>query len=395
MRAALAVNDYRPKSDTLYAWVTDHWEYDTRAIYTYDINGLLLEKLIEQWNGSAWTRQSRRQISYNPQGLQVVSILQFWFGGQWVNAERTLSEYEPNGQLSVVTFQEWDSGTPAWINASRNLLTYDDGLLSVDVLERWRNDEWDPELRTSYQYNLNDHVSTESVETHSGDDWDDLLYWMNSYNVDGLLIERVQYLWTPVGEEPQVRFTYTYNASGLETLNTRSFWLNDAWQAVSSVQTKYGGDRVVEVVTTNSFFNTTMSRRLYSYDDANMATEEIAQIRDDLGRDGGAATWRNISRTVSVSEAADPVCLCPCQGDVGPRSSGGDTYINLVDVVTLVDIAFFNGELGITDPNCPNSRADVAPLDGCGDGLVDVVDVTVLIDYAFLKGPAPCNPCVD
>jgi hypothetical protein len=75
-------------------------------------------------------------------------------------------------------------------------------------------------------------------------------------------------------------------------------------------------------------------------------------------------------------------CNCPHQGDLN-----GDGYINVTDILRVIQIAFQNGA-DVQDPDCPRTRADVN-----NTGVVDVQDVLYIQDYVWNNGPAPVNPC--
>lgn len=392
--AASTLSVYRPASDTLFSWDGNGWMYDTRTLYTYSAGGRLTEKLVQEWEGNDWINQSRTLNDYDVYGHQSVVLLQFWRNGQWENAERTLHEYDGGGLLSLTTFQEWDATMGEWANVRHLLFMYEAGLLASSTKERWDTDHWIPELRTSYHYGVDDQPTAITDAVYDNGQWNDLLQMTNTYNANGLLGESVSSLWNGAMWLPQSRTTYVYNDSDMETLRTRALFIANSWKPVSSVQSKYENGRIVEVVNINVLLGATVSRRLYSYDDTANAQDEIAQVWLTSDRADGVGEWQNISRTISIREPTGDFCLCPRQGDTGPRSSEGDGSINLIDIVTVVDIAFFGADPSLSDPDCPRVRADVAPLAGCGDGQVDILDVLVLIDYAFSGGPRLCDPCL-
>lgn len=78
------------------------------------------------------------------------------------------------------------------------------------------------------------------------------------------------------------------------------------------------------------------------------------------------------------------VCDCPFVGDID-----GNSHIDVLDVVAMINVAFRNGEYPPGDPLCPYwTRAEV----NC-DGQVDVLDVVAIINTAFRNTDSRCNPC--
>ncbi|MEW5701638.1 MAG: S8 family serine peptidase [Candidatus Zixiibacteriota bacterium] len=78
------------------------------------------------------------------------------------------------------------------------------------------------------------------------------------------------------------------------------------------------------------------------------------------------------------------LCSCPHHGDLN-----GDGFFSIIDVVSVVDIAFRGGTPATTDPGCPHAtRADY----NC-DGVISVQDVVGAVDVAFRGGAGPCDPC--
>jgi hypothetical protein len=78
-------------------------------------------------------------------------------------------------------------------------------------------------------------------------------------------------------------------------------------------------------------------------------------------------------------------CDCSNHGDI----AGDDGFIDVLDIVGLIDYVFSTDEPPVTDPDCPHvNRGDV----NC-DGFDNVQDLVLLIDYTFRGGDAPCDPC--
>jgi hypothetical protein len=79
------------------------------------------------------------------------------------------------------------------------------------------------------------------------------------------------------------------------------------------------------------------------------------------------------------------VCECPFIGDLDTNG-----FIDVFDVVAMVNVAFRNGAIPPGDPQCPlATRADL----NC-DTFVDVLDVVGIVNTAFRNNDSRCNPCL-
>jgi hypothetical protein len=87
---------------------------------------------------------------------------------------------------------------------------------------------------------------------------------------------------------------------------------------------------------------------------------------------------------VAIKYRALP-CVCTSHGDI----IGDDGFIDILDIVGLIDCIFVSADPLTVDPQCPHvNRGDVT----C-DGINNVQDIVHLIDFVFRGGAAPCDPC--
>jgi len=79
------------------------------------------------------------------------------------------------------------------------------------------------------------------------------------------------------------------------------------------------------------------------------------------------------------------MCECPFIGDLDTNG-----FIDVLDVVAMVNVAFRNGAMPPGDPQCPlATRADL----NC-DTFVDIFDVVGIVNTAFRGNDSRCNPCL-
>ncbi|MEW5702208.1 MAG: hypothetical protein AB1792_08270 [Candidatus Zixiibacteriota bacterium] len=111
-----------------------------------------------------------------------------------------------------------------------------------------------------------------------------------------------------------------------------------------------------------------------------------SSTRHVSGTLGQVATGRAGSSAVDLGAGfwyTTPACDCRHHGDL--NASG---YIDVFDVVLLIDATFRNGTPPVQDPFCPDNRGDF----NC-DGTLTVNDVVWAVNVAFRNSDVPCDPC--
>ena len=94
---------------------------------------------------------------------------------------------------------------------------------------------------------------------------------------------------------------------------------------------------------------------------------------------GSSTDW------VTIKYASIP-CDCASHGDV----VGNDGFIDVMDVVGLIEHVLVTPATLTVDPNCPHlDRGDI----NC-DGIENILDVVSMIDFVYRGGPPPCDPCL-
>lgn len=105
------------------------------------------------------------------------------------------------------------------------------------------------------------------------------------------------------------------------------------------------------------------------------------------GAIGQIATGRPQSATNSVAEGfwnTLGICECPHIGDLDTNG-----FLNILDVVGLVNVAFRGAEMPPSDRFCPlATRADL----NC-NGIVNIQDVVSIVNAAFRGSDTRCDPC--
>ena len=186
------------KFDTL----SGNWKPDESYAYSYNDDGLLINKLIMEWDtaGNDWKNHSQIQYTYN-EGLSIQSeITQLWGDGMtWVNNSKFEYAYdEDSGKLIKRTRFSWASNV-AWDLVTQTLYTYNDNLWLVEALSQvWVEfeNQWYNTTVNYYVYNSQGQRTEILLRS-----WDFTGHWVNesenlfTYDDDGNQVQYVFKVW--------------------------------------------------------------------------------------------------------------------------------------------------------------------------------------------------------
>ena len=208
-------------------WDVNAWQDAARYTLTYDANGLWLDNIREQYNGSGYDSifHFRNRVTYNAQNQPTKITMQSrdFFQGTWTNEQREFRTYYPNNEMSQSELEVWMG---AWqktgLNRDYTWLDYSQGLES-----EYFSDRWDSQLsayRPDGEYNF---IYTDGfgsyIQTFQGYDsttatYDSTQKWVYVFDQHGnKLLEENFYFDTANNSFGYVRgdrWTLTYNASG-------------------------------------------------------------------------------------------------------------------------------------------------------------------------------------
>ncbi len=252
--------------------------------------------LMQRFAFGDWQDAERVILFLDDLGRVVEDMLQLYTGNEWVNDDRFLFEYEGDSQNpSVIIWQEGNEATSDWENLERDFIEYDEqGREVVIILEDWDGEDWEPWDRVEISYTNDDRYLEQLWYFWWGDEWD-LDYRISWVYENGLLIERVDELWDGEDWWPEFRTVYEYDIdreclrSGPCNLivELMQYFDEDEEEWVNSFQTLYDYDddgNEIESISQywdeddDEWFN--LTRTLSAYDDRNNISEEIHQAWD-------------------------------------------------------------------------------------------------------------------
>ena len=162
---------------------------------------------------------------------QVVdtSVAYEWKNNAWQPLVRTI--YTNNSQCLAETAltQSWVTASAQWVNSSLTNNTYTaTKKLAQSVTQTWISGAWKNTARITFSYNANDLLDSLLTETAATGTFQNASLTVNEYNPDLTLHTVTSKLWTAVIWTDFARQTYTYNAD-----KTTKEMLTEAWTFVS------------------------------------------------------------------------------------------------------------------------------------------------------------------
>lgn len=247
------------------------WANDIRTNFTYDANDLLTLKMEETYTGFDWYASRRTTIAYNTMNKKTSLLVERGFpSGTWLNVEREQLYYYPNGDSSSYKRNIWVQSPASWVTKEVDSLNQ----LGQQVFYVFKPD-YDPNTNSFY-YGVRGHA------TYQGDNISEVIY--DNLNT-GTLDE-----WTASGKA-----NYTYDPTGMasETL-IQSYWNAGENQFVeyskdqyfnSPCETGAAGDGLAHIVEPCRFPNPYQSGQAIQFDAPLAPNADVSlSLYDPTGR---------------------------------------------------------------------------------------------------------------
>ena len=128
-------------------WISGSWMNSDSISRVADSTGLAVEYYTSIWNSgsNAWDNDNKVVISY--QGVLLTdSIVKSWNGSGYINSYKYHYDYLGNGKVFIKSGSSWDNGTNAWNLTAIDTLFYDvnNNLIQDNFYFLDNNNQWTP-----------------------------------------------------------------------------------------------------------------------------------------------------------------------------------------------------------------------------------------------------------
>ena len=193
-------------------WTGASWENNYRYLETYNTQGNLQTEISQTWTGASWNNATRSTYTYNSNDLIIEYLTENWSGGVWVNfyydtrtynaawqnSSQAMYTYDSNGNNTQFLVQEWDP-VDGWVNYGQWLYQYDGNNNQTEQLVQLWNTvttSWVNNDKNNSTYNSQNSQLTILYQIwNTGTGWENTTYYMNTYDMNNNLSERVVQNW--------------------------------------------------------------------------------------------------------------------------------------------------------------------------------------------------------
>jgi hypothetical protein len=283
----------------------------TREIFSYDGQHNEIERVYQNYSGSAWVNSERHVASYNASGYQTETRDEEWNGTSWDLKFGTQSVITQDGdRIQVVTSKGWNSDTQAWENTTRQTYSYNGTGTNYGsvIIETW-NGQWVNSVKMDYTWASN-AISEVIVFNYEDNAWKRASKYVYEYpnsttDVFTVYMDDGSGGWTPTS-----RITSTVDSHGNLTLEQTEMYITD-WMIfmASRYQLTYAGNNLTQRITqTYSMF-------------------EPATVGITTG-----SSWKNTLKEVfsNFASLSSDVTTLPDAGlSIFPNPAGKETMVRL------------------------------------------------------------------
>lgn len=197
------------KTATSSVWTGAAWIEVRRITASYDIAKRITSELIETRNLSNWTNSKRRNYSYDAMGRKSRMLQETWKNNAWINDMVNNYEYNSQGHLYRIVTQYADGGP--WENGMRLTYTTDDnGYYLVCSVESFETGQWLVIGKMTYTHDQNGNILSELVSSGDGTSWVDEMYTDFTYDENNNGITGMSYAWIGSSWGPAAATSYVY-----------------------------------------------------------------------------------------------------------------------------------------------------------------------------------------
>ncbi len=194
-----------------------------RTTYNYDeYDYNLIEEFTEYLIGDEWTDLDMINYEYDFLGNVLEVLIKNVVNGNWVNSQFYSYSYE-NGVLSEVVLQKWQDG--AWINETKEVYNYNGDVTTVLCWD-WNGTNWTSNELYTYTYN-NESIELLIQYMQSGA-WQNSKKLTYTLDFDEHITEILEEVWVEHEWEKRELSVYDF-VGGVYNTKKLMYWDEESW----------------------------------------------------------------------------------------------------------------------------------------------------------------------
>ncbi len=165
------------------------------------------------WFNNEWQMSSKSENTYDALDRLTLSERYQGVGENMRGVSRSETEYDEQGHtVMTASYQGWNSATNTWIGYNKIERTYENNQETSLLIYGWGTDDWLPQTRFSYTYDVAGNEIIQMVEKYTDGTWSNSNKYEREYK------------------------------GGTQVKDNSFMWLNDQWVFISRNETYYDDD---------------------------------------------------------------------------------------------------------------------------------------------------------
>ncbi|MFH1052608.1 MAG: T9SS type A sorting domain-containing protein [bacterium] len=186
----------------------------SKSIYTYDVDGNLIELLNQKFQNGEWKNQNITVFAYENSNI-IFQENKFWYGTELYSDFMDSLFYDEFGKrTSRIHYKFYDG---EYNNDFRYIWTYDENdRIIEEVYQNWEAIDWADPAKTTFTYDEAGNVTERHKMQFRNNAWLNKEISNLTYDTYNQLTEYAYYIWVIDDWLRNVRFTYEHAAVGID-----------------------------------------------------------------------------------------------------------------------------------------------------------------------------------
>ena len=199
------------------------------STYTYDSNNNMLSETQQTWDNNSWKNFRLYTYTYDSKNNMLTMLNQEWKNNSWINSHLTICTYDPNNNM--LTYLYLKSNNNLWTIAESYICTYDSNNNLINKqYQRWSNASGANYYSYTYTYDSNDNLLTVLMQRMVNDSWANFSQTIHTYDSNNNLLTILQQEWRNDSWINDTQYLMTYDENGNGISAECWWWKNESWQ---------------------------------------------------------------------------------------------------------------------------------------------------------------------